>query len=429
MTHVGKNIKRIRMAKKMTISDVANEHVSRGMISLIENGKTQPSIERLQYIAEQLAVDISELVEEIPKAEIRNVLNKVFELLNNHRKESIIEAVKLMQPILEKNPVGYEAARLYETYAKCLYSLYIKEVDTYDENDWDAFIQKAIELYEELQMEWQVVMCYEFLAMIEFDQANYHETIRIIDQALEQLTVMDSYNTKVMYIRLNFIKAYTYFALGEFEKSHVQLDQVIEFSREQLVLQDFYMLLNTKAWLYYGEKKIDLAREYVAECQQYVQLVKNQNLILEHGLTRVFLEEFFEKDYEKALDLAESFQKGISESCVLSEEVQRSYLSFSRNLQARVLTKLGKYKEALLLFKENPIVLNDRIKLNPSDLATRILANSYEALCHHHLGNQEEADRLARMTVASLHNNPHSAFYHFAREVLSEVVSENNAKR
>ena len=72
MTHVGENIKRIRTAKNMTISDVANEHVSRGMISLIENGKTQPSIERLQHIARQLDVDISELVEEVPREEMQD---------------------------------------------------------------------------------------------------------------------------------------------------------------------------------------------------------------------------------------------------------------------------------------------------------------------------------------------------------------------
>jgi len=61
MRHIGKNIKRIRIKKKMTIADLANEHISAGMISLIENNKTKPSVERLQHIAKNLGVPIHDL--------------------------------------------------------------------------------------------------------------------------------------------------------------------------------------------------------------------------------------------------------------------------------------------------------------------------------------------------------------------------------
>ena len=147
MTHVGENIKRIRTAKKMTISDVANEHVSRGMISLIENGKTQPSIERLQHIARQLDVDISELVEEVPREKMKSTLKQAIELWQQPEIQPTVDAAALLKPILEKNPSGYEAARMYELYARILYHLYVVAIDRYneiEENDWELFIGEAI---------------------------------------------------------------------------------------------------------------------------------------------------------------------------------------------------------------------------------------------------------------------------------------------
>jgi transcriptional regulator with XRE-family HTH domain len=427
LTHVGENIKRIRTAKNMTISDVANEHVSRGMISLIENGKTQPSIERLQHIARQLNVDITELVEEVPREDMRNVLNKVIELLNQQGTEFVIEAVELMKPILEKNPIGYEASRLYELYAKCLYHLYVLAIEEYNKisaNDWGPYIAKAIELYGEMQMEWRVSKCYGFLAEIEFDRANYSGTIQIVEKALDQLTIMDSHDTQAMYITLISIKTHVYTALGQFKEAHAELDEIITFSREQLALQHYYTLLNAKAWLYYDEQKMELARQYVEECRLFIQLVKHKGLEFEHELTSIFLEEFFEKNYEKALFIAEKLQQKAIKSPNIPKEAKEGYISLVKNLHARVLMRLERYGEALLLFNENPIVLNERIQLSPMDVAIRILSNSYEALCHYQLGNQKKAEELARYTVDKLHNMPHSSFYHFAREVLSEVVSK-----
>lgn len=427
MTHVGENIKRIRTAKNMTISDVANEHVSRGMISLIENGKTQPSIERLQNIARQLDVDISKLVEEVPREDMRNLLNKVFELLNQQGMENTVEAVELMKPILQKTPIGYEAARLNELYARCLYHLYVLAIDEYNKistNDWDPYITKAIELYGEMQMEWRVSKCYGFLAEIEFDRANYSGAIQIIEEAVDQLTIMDSDETKSMYVSLISAKTYTYSALGQFKDAHAELDEIIKFSREQLVLQHYYSLLNAKAWLYYDEQKMDSARQYVEECRLFIQLVKHKGLEFEYGLTSVFLEEFFEKNYEKANIIAEQLQKKAIESPDIPEEAKEEYISLVKNLQARVLTRLERYEEALLLFYENPIVFNERVQLSPIAMAIRLLSNSHEALCHYHLGNQKKAEKLARYTVDKLHKMPHSSFYHFAREVLSKVVSK-----
>lgn len=427
MTHVGENIKRIRTAKNMTISDVANEHVSRGMISLIENGKTQPSIERLQHIARQLNVDISELVEEVPREKMKSTLKEALELWRQPNIQPTVDAAALLRPILEKKPSGYEAARMYELYARILYHLYVVAIERYneiEENDWELFIGEAITLYRDLQMDWLVIKCQAFLADIQFDKANYFGTVEIIDKALEELTVMDSLETKSMYIQLLGTKAIALESLGQNGEAHKQLDVAINFAREQLVMDQYYNLLNARVFFYYDNQQTEKAREYVEECSLFVQLIKNEGFTFVHELNQVFREEFYEKDYVKALVIAEQLIGKIEASTMFPKEAKGEFIALPKSLLARVLTRLGRYEEALSIFEKNPIVLPERIQLNPIDFALRVLSNSYEALCHYHLGNPKKAEDLARSTVERIHKMPHSSLYHFAREVLVAVTSK-----
>lgn len=427
MTHVGKNIKRIRTARNMTISDVANEHVSRGMISMIENGKTQPSIERLQHIARKLGVNVSELVEEIPREELQRVMKKVLELWGQGGWKQAAEAEQLMRPILEKNITGYEAARMHEIYARILYYLYLFAIDLYkeiDNNDWNAFIDKAMERYRALQMEWRVVRCYMFLAEIEFDRAEYHSTIDLFDKGMKELNVMDSIETKSMYIQLLSAKAFTFEALGQHEQAHGMVDQAIDFARTHMVLDNYYQLLNMKVWLHYDRMEMEKARQYAEESYLFAKLLKEETLLFEYRLTQVSREEFFEKNYEKALRDAEELIQDIEASGKYPKDYKGEFIVLANNMLARALTRVGRYEEALSLFKRNPIRLPERVRLSPLDTALRVLSASYEALCRYHLNDSAQAEKLARLTVDRLHAMPHTSLYHFAREVLEEVTSK-----
>ncbi|MBE1555249.1 helix-turn-helix domain-containing protein [Sporosarcina limicola] len=425
MKHVGENIKRIRTAKKMTISDLANEHVSRGMISLIENGKTQPSIERLHHIAVQLDVDITELVEEISKEKLRSKINEAFELLNRHDVDDVLATISLLQPLLKKLDQSYEAARIYELYAKSLYHLYVYSNEAYlkiEENKWEQYVEKAIAIYVNLQMEWRVIKLWLFLANIEFRRANYRETIAIIDEGLDNLTIKDSLETKATYIELMFGKISTLISMGETLKAHELLDETIDFSRMNLVFINYYSLLNMKAWLYYDEQKYDEARKYVADATSFVQLVKKEDLFIEHEGTKILIEEFFEGNYENAIQLESEFERYLLNESTIQDSIKEEIMVFTRNVKARALTRLARYEEAQTLFKENQIVMNDFMEMAPLDVAIREISKSYEALCHFHLGDAAKAQQLARHVVDKLHKMPYSSFYHFAREVLADVM-------
>jgi transcriptional regulator with XRE-family HTH domain len=60
---LGLNLKRIRTKKAISQGDIARElGVSRGFVSTIENGKTNPTLSTITKIAKALSVSTNELL-------------------------------------------------------------------------------------------------------------------------------------------------------------------------------------------------------------------------------------------------------------------------------------------------------------------------------------------------------------------------------
>ena len=54
--NIGGKIKKLRTAKMMTQSDLAGTEITRNMLSRIENGSANPSLETICYLANRLHV-------------------------------------------------------------------------------------------------------------------------------------------------------------------------------------------------------------------------------------------------------------------------------------------------------------------------------------------------------------------------------------
>ena len=62
-TKLGLNLKKIRNKKGISQGDIARDlEVSRGFISTIENGKTNPTLATIAKLAKVLRVSVSELL-------------------------------------------------------------------------------------------------------------------------------------------------------------------------------------------------------------------------------------------------------------------------------------------------------------------------------------------------------------------------------
>ncbi|MCD2138457.1 helix-turn-helix domain-containing protein [Salinicoccus halitifaciens] len=61
---LGERIRKLRKEKKMTLAELAGSEITKGMLSLIENEKSKPSMETLEHIAKSLEVPVSYLMQE-----------------------------------------------------------------------------------------------------------------------------------------------------------------------------------------------------------------------------------------------------------------------------------------------------------------------------------------------------------------------------
>lgn len=99
MNELGKRIKKLRVEKGMTILELADNKMSKGMLSMIENGRANPSMESLKFIARQLGCDPQYLLGNPTPDELKSLLKKLEEAFDKNNDEQIIN---LTQNIFEQ---------------------------------------------------------------------------------------------------------------------------------------------------------------------------------------------------------------------------------------------------------------------------------------------------------------------------------------
>jgi len=425
MTQIGLKIKKLRKEKKLTLADVAKDQMSPAMVSLIENGKSKPSAENLKHIADQLGVNVSELMGgSLTKEELRKELSNLLEILDgmagSDKIEQAITHIKLLLPQLGNS---YESARIYELYARCLFSYYIyfkSKYDMLDERDWSKYASKAEELYSDLHMESRVLKIRLFFAQIESYQGNHQKAIQLINSALNKAMGND-YETISVRIDLMLLKIDTVDALGEFEEAFQLLDEVIGYINKHVMLNRFFEIHNRGALMYYNINNFAKAREFVDKINKFFEIIDNDHLYLEKELILIHYKEFYENEPEKALDMVNEYEKKLLSMESVDEEWKYSYGEFAADAKARCYTKLKLPEKALPLFRELFKNEDKHIEYSAFDVGIRETNKSYQALCYMELNQLEKAKESAQEAVKKLRHYPHTAYYQFARNVLQDI--------
>src|SRR5690606_30980437 len=170
--------KELRKERKMTLAQVAGDRITKGMLSLIENGKAQPSMESLQHIAKQLDIDVSELMQtenhQQMKELYRNVEVKRLALNKEHDdkkiNEKVLELYHLIHPFYENGSLKgatFEEVRIYEVY---LTMRYFAKMDLSEKP-----FAKLIRMYEQVHGYSKILKIYARMGNIKFLENQYAE--------------------------------------------------------------------------------------------------------------------------------------------------------------------------------------------------------------------------------------------------------------
>ncbi|HEY4553979.1 MAG TPA: helix-turn-helix transcriptional regulator, partial [Bacillaceae bacterium] len=244
---LGERIRKLRKQKNMTLEALAGEGLTKGMLSLIENNKANPSMESLAYIAKQLGVEGSELLEEISSGELRAILEKAENLYNTdfeHMTDKYKQLIYLVKPYIPKLSHGYEAARLLEMYSISLYQ------ETLD--GWKEHSDRAAHMYEQLNMTARRASIGLFRSTVKFMERDYKKALEILQKERSDLEGKHAFIDHMTRVDYDYNEAAIYFALGDSDSAKRVMESAIEYSRENRIfyrIDDLYRLAAAEAMM------------------------------------------------------------------------------------------------------------------------------------------------------------------------------------
>lgn len=425
MSQIGDRIRKTRQNKGMTLSQVAGQHMSAAMVSLIENGKTKPTVHTLQRIAEQLDVDTADLMGEYSRSELRKLLKDMQEQLSEDP-STINDLIKRTQEIIPNLSSNFESARLFQWYAKLLFKAYQSSRGTnpfVNFDDWVEAAVKAKDIYDYLQMDTRVISIDIFLIQVEFSKANYSQAISMIKNTLDKMAGYEETNELLKQkIVLLILQADSESGLGNLDQSMELINQSLTIAKREVIFDYFYAQLNTAVMVNYHIGRKDLAFKHLGEIEKFGELVENPALILEKLLIEAHYQEFFEQEVEKALITCRKVRQKANDITGLIKFNLKGFLDHVDDQEARCYTKLNQPEVALELFRDHLHSIN--LKDHPFDQSLRDLSHTYRALCYKQLGRGEEAMKEAEKAINKLKTFPHTEYYQYAREVMRDIRVE-----
>jgi len=405
---IGLRIRQLRKEQKLTLEAVAGKKLTKGMLSLIENGKAQPSMESLSYIAQQLGVETTELMEEISQSEIRSVLEKAEKLFKvdfSELSDEHTQIFDLIHPIVDKLTISYESARLLDIYCRCGY--YTKQ------DDWELYYQQAMIMYEQMHLFNQSASLALFKGMVQFTDHHYEEALAIIlqeharfDYPLDAVTTLD-------YL---YIESILFSAIGNYEKAWIKMQEALTYSKEERIfyrVDDLYRLACFQAMINGAEED---RVYYLHKTRQYGEFAENKYSVAVANLLEAHFYNSYAHDYNKAMIYIELFLEQVKglKSDQASEESNSHYLLE----KGKALYGKGQIKEALSTFSHYAVP--DYIH-HPYDLSMAYEVHSYRALCYSQLGNMDKALEEAQIGIDLITPMPETPYKTFINQTLAHI--------
>ncbi|SHH67270.1 helix-turn-helix domain-containing protein [Clostridium grantii] len=211
---LGEKIKRSRKEQNMTLKDLAGDRITPGQISLVESGKSNPSMDLLEYLAGILNVSIEYLMEtEESQAEKicgyfeniadSHIFTRTFDLAQQYIKSSLYYANKYDLEYKKARALYLEGkiALLLEDYAQAQQLLLSSNV-----------------IFIKYNYHGDIVKTYIKLGRIALEMKAYHSACSYFKQA-ENVFVDNSLSDELTLGQIFYYIANTYYKLEDIEQS------------------------------------------------------------------------------------------------------------------------------------------------------------------------------------------------------------------
>ncbi|NLP49840.1 helix-turn-helix transcriptional regulator [Bacillus sp. RO1] len=403
---LGDRIRKLRKQKKMTLEAVAGSELTKGMLSLIENNKANPSMESLTYIAQQLGVDVADLMEEVSAEELRETLERVEEIFyvpfrNPDFPDKYKLLIELIEPYIDKLSKGYESARLTEIYSYAL--------QRENKPGWEALLKKASDMFDEMNISSNRTTIGIFRSTIIFMERQYDKALNTFRKERKEIEAKHAYIDPLARLDLDYNEAVYLYAVGDSKEAINTMEKALAYSKEKRIFyltDDLYRLAAAHALM----EGNDVEKEY------YLNKLRQYGEFADHASSIYFCELFTivdligeKKEYAHALAKIED--------CLTKDEIMNFYSPWFNLEKAKALYYLGRYEEAWEAIKKvgMPEIYH------PIDLSNIYVKESYQALILLELGKMEEAVTSAQKAVENFEPLLDSKMKDFSKKVLEKV--------
>jgi transcriptional regulator with XRE-family HTH domain len=393
---LGERIRKLRKQKKMTLEALAGTELTKGMLSLIENNKANPSMESLSYIAEQLEVELSDLLEVISSQELGELLEEAENIYNTQtekKEDKHKKLIELIEPHVNHFSQGYQAARLLEIYS---YSLAHENIP-----GWQGISDRAAQMFDQMNITANRATIGIFRAQRQFINHEYTKALEIFLIERKNIESNHPFIDPMTRLDLDYHEAVLYFAVGNSESATNVMESALLFSKEKRIfylIDDLYRLAAGQAMMSQNEMKREY---YTKKLKQYGEFADHRQSIMFCKLLEIMSLISEKHEYNKALEEINQ---------LFTQPVEKDFYEPWFNLgKGRVLYYLGRYEEALQFL--NKVVIPSIH--HPFDLSIFYIIDSYKALTHLELGNGKEALLFAETAVKNfepLFDTPFKAF-------------------
>ncbi|GAF20774.1 helix-turn-helix domain-containing protein [Shouchella hunanensis] len=431
MSTLGERIRQLRKQRGKTLAEVAEGRLTKGMLSLIENNKAQPSMESLTHIAEALETDPQSLLADvnvITEADLRSLIIQLKALLTNHRYDDV---ASLLTPFAGMTlPHTYEAAQFVRDLGKAYFykSQSIHQTDTglfllekktvnstVDENNWRTYFENAEQRFIELSfLDEAANTALDYIEYLTFE-LEYEKAIELFTKKqaayADQIKDFDPLTLS----KWNFQEVALLMIMGKSDLGRKRLKESLTFAiekRQFYKVDQYYRFAIHFAMLAKDEKEVNY---YLHKHHLLTELLEDDYLKSIHTLNKAIVAIMFENNPTKALEVINDRKNFVRKDDTLRILFQHIY--------GQALYELKRYKESLHYL---PSINEYPFRIHVLDLSMLTTADAYKALCYAKLGEDEKARVHATKAKESILKQNYAIDYHksFILQTYDDIFKE-----
>lgn len=403
METLGERIRSLRKAQGLTLQALAGDAMTKGMLSLIENNKANPSMESLSFIAKQLGIDRNELLAQVPTAELRALLQDVEKRYKEELQElsDFTPIIEKIAPYAEKLPYRYESARLLEIYSRCQY--YAKMPD------WEKALDQSEEMYEGLHLVNNCADIHMFRAMMKFNEHRYAEALGMLQASRRSFDARNAVLDSLKKLDFDFHEAILYFAIGKDQEAVRLMNEAITYSKDHQIfyrINDLYRVMGFHAILTGNREKKDY---YVHKLRLFAEFTDDDKIEATLDLLEAHDLNSFVHDYAKAEKLVDRN---------LEKDKDGDHHQFYLE-KGKALYGLGKLDDALIWLQRHKTA--DFLH-HPYDLSMNYEKDAYLALIYEQQGKHDLAVKHATIAKDLIGPMPKLPYKRFILDTYKKIA-------